>query len=224
VAAPGRRCASGLAASRFIGCSVRGGPRPRPSSRSRHPMTRAEQRLLGGRHPGRHPMCRSRCWPWKITLRWPTRSARALRDAGFACLACPGPVSIPGRTTQRGRPRRRGPLAGVCLADAAWSGHAGYRGGRSAWERLEKLTLTRGPAGVACLGSQRSQSRCARPPITIRSLLAGVKPTLRPPDRGLIRNRRGAPRLRTRDDALGSFCRSASRRASRCCRGGRGRS
>jgi CheY-like chemotaxis protein len=42
-------------------------------------MTRAEQQLLAGCHPGRLTMCGCGCWSWKIRLGWPTGSPRALR-------------------------------------------------------------------------------------------------------------------------------------------------
>ena len=57
---------SGLAAFRFIGCSVPGGPSARPLRSSTQPMTGAEQRLLVGFHPAWSTL--RRCGSWRITL------------------------------------------------------------------------------------------------------------------------------------------------------------
>src|SRR5712691_8023949 len=62
-------------------------------------MTRAEQCLLGGCHPGRRTMCRCECWSWRITLRWPTGSARA----------CATPVSPSTWSTTARQPCRARP-------------------------------------------------------------------------------------------------------------------
>jgi hypothetical protein len=45
-------------------------------------VTGAEQRLLGGFHPARRTLCRCRYWSWRITLGWPTGSARICATPG----------------------------------------------------------------------------------------------------------------------------------------------
>ena len=68
----------------------------RLSTLSRQPMTRAEQCVLGGCHPGQRTMCKYKCWWWRITWRWPTGSTRV----------CATPVSLSMWSTTARRPSR----------------------------------------------------------------------------------------------------------------------
>src|SRR5215472_8419933 len=79
---------------------------PRPSSRSSRPMTRAEHRLLSGCHRGERTMCRCACWSWRITLRWPTGSAKA----------CATPASPSTSSTTA-----RQPLRALRVPSTTWS-------------------------------------------------------------------------------------------------------
>src|ERR1700761_6365933 len=108
-------------------------------------------------------------------------------DRGPAAVAAgPGLEHPPGQPAHP-RPQRHRPLHGC--------GQLSQHGQDCC--RLEKLMLLRGPAGVFCLGTLCRQSRWQRPPITIRSPLAGLNTVLAPPASGRIRNRRVAPRLST---------------------------
>ena len=104
----------------------------------------------------------------------------------------------------------------MCGLAAGEAGRGRWRGS-VAWKRLAKFTLTRAPAGLACLGALYSQSRWARPPITMRAPLSGPRPLLLPAGRGLIRNRRDAPRLSTGTMHSGRLQVGQSP-SGRCCR------
>jgi hypothetical protein len=97
---------------------------------------------------------------------------------------------------RHGLPRRRGPSAippsGRPVAGRAGSGHR---------PPVEKLTLQRGPAGSACLGTKCRQSRWLRPPTTISSPAPGCRQTLLAPPAGRMRKRRGGPETQHWHDA-----------------------
>jgi hypothetical protein len=71
-------------------------------------MTRAEQRLLGGRHPGRHTMCGCGGLVVEDQVALANLIGESPPDAGFAVDVVYRGAAAPDTTTStRGRPRPR---------------------------------------------------------------------------------------------------------------------